>query len=256
MRLNNSKTKGETHRSRRIYSLCLEVTLSLFAQDPSATAANLVQQLRNSTQINTIFGQAIAKYDTLNQCWVSFDLQQTGGMGVKIFAKIELSILQLFAVTTDNKLYVLYAGPGFTSPSVRTVGICSNTLYANNNIRMNNPGWEIKPSEFRLILNKITETGTVSVTPFVNNRVARIAQNNPIVKTINYSAPPFTYVSPTNLPDVNTQLNNLLFSLPNNEQCWKLYFYISWTTGSVTQFSTRMLDLTPMNPLTSQKSTV
>jgi len=82
--------------------------------------------------VNTIFGYAILKYDTINKCWTSVDLQQTDGKAIKKFTKIELSLRRLYALTEDDMLYELYIGPSMTTPSFRTIGVCANVIYENS----------------------------------------------------------------------------------------------------------------------------
>jgi hypothetical protein len=202
--------------------------------------------------VNTIFGFAIAKFDTINQCWTSFDISQTGGKRVKIVAKIELTIQRLYAITEDDELYTLYIGPEDAIASVRTVGICANMLYANYNIKMNNPDTEIKLSNFRCIVNKIVGNGIVTFTPLVDNN---LTGQSAITKNIIYTPPDNPYVNPTNLPDINTTLRNLLFSLPNTGQGWKVAGILTWTTGVITQYSAELVNNTPTNPLNSQVTT-
>jgi len=199
--------------------------------------------------VNTIFGYVICKYDTINKCWTSFDVYQTGGKAIKIFAKIELTVRRLYAITEDDKLYALYIGPEKTTASFRTVGICSNILYANSNIRMANPRFEIQLRNTRAILNKITEDCNCSFTPFINNR---LSSSGVIDKIITYQSPAIVNPSSIDLPDVNTQLMNLLWSNPNCEQGWKVFGIFSWTNSSFTQFSMEFNEITPMTPLNSQ----
>jgi hypothetical protein len=59
-------------------------------QSPTASAAILYNDYELYA-VTTIFGPAIAVYDTINNCWCSFDMLQTGGKKVKIFGKIELT---------------------------------------------------------------------------------------------------------------------------------------------------------------------
>jgi len=61
--------------------------------------------------------------------------------------------------------------------------------------------------------------------------------------------------SSSDLPDIGTQLTNILFSFPNCQQGWKVFCLISWTGGVLTQFSYELEDLTPMNPLLTQSNT-
>jgi len=200
--------------------------------------------------MNTIFGPAIAVYDTIAGVWTSFDTNQTGGKKIKAFAKIELGVQRLFAITEDNQLYSLYdPSANFDVGSFLSVGISANMLYANRNIQLNNPKSEIKLQEFRAILNRITQDSTFTVIPFTNNRQS--VSVPAITKDISYTAPKIPYVG--NIPDLNTQLTNLYYTFPNLEHGWKVALLISWTGGgSLTQFSTTLMDVTPMNPLLSQ----
>mgnify|MGYP003650203928 CR=1 FL=1 len=199
--------------------------------------------------MNTIFGPAVVVYDTMTGTWTSFDTNQTGGSKIKEFAKIELGVQRLFAITEDNKLYTLYAGTTYDEASFLTLGISAAELSQNG--RIANPKNEIKMTDFRGILNRITQTSTMSVQPFVNNR---LSVNSPIViKSIKYSPPDLVYTG--NIPDLNTQLTNVYYTFPNLEQGWKVALIVSWTGGgSLTQFSANLVDITPMNPLRSQTS--
>lgn len=199
--------------------------------------------------VNTIFGHCIVKYDTINNCWTSFDFQIPNDAAIKILAKIELGVLRLYAATTDNKLYTLYIGPDQSTASFRTIGVCSNILYANTNIRMAQPKNEVKLAKTRCILNKITEDCSCQFIPYVNNRETA---NIPDAKEITFAESSTISSDPYKLPDVDTQLMNLLFSTPDCEQGWKVFGVFTWTNGSFTQFSMEMTDITPENPLNSQ----
>lgn len=199
--------------------------------------------------VNTIFGPAIAVYDTIKQCWSSFDVSQTGGKRVKQFAKIELSIQVLYAVTEDDKIYRLYVGPNKDVAKVRTVGVSSSFLYGNQNIKMANPKMEIQLRNIRAIINNITSDCVVTAELYVNNRRSR---TKTLTKTIKYVAPTYPTNDSLALNDVDSMLENLLWSATEAEQGWKLFLTFSWTNGSLSQFSLEMNDVTPMNPARSQ----
>lgn len=218
-------------------------------QDSSNAAAILFNDYELYA-VNTVFGPAIGVFDTINGCWSSFDISQTGGKRVKQFAKIELTSQVLFAVTEDNKLYRLYAGPGTDVPTIRTVGICSNILYANQNIKMANPRKEIQPIDLRVIFSRLNKDAIAEISLYINDRLS--AKHFEVAKFIPYSNPPVPSDQPFDLDDVDTMLSNALFSLPGAEQGWKAFFTITWNNGSVTQLACSMKDLTPMNPLNSQ----
>jgi len=216
-------------------------------QDYANTAAILFNDYELYA-VNTILGPCIAKYDTVNGCWTSFDFQQTHGKAIKILAKIELTILRLYAVTEDDQLYTLYIGPEATTPSFRTIGISSSILYAGTTIKMSHPKQELKLNKTRVILNKITEDCDCSFTPYANNRVACPVEDKHI--TFEPANPAST--DALRLSDVDTQLMNLLFTTPDAGQAWKYFGVFSWSGGSFTQFSMEHQELLPQNPEISQ----
>lgn len=213
-------------------------------QDATASAAILYNNYE-LYGLNTILGFCIAKYDTLNNCWVSLDFQQTGGKAVKMFAKIELSIQRLYAVTVDNELYTCYIGPDVTAPSFRSIGICSSIIYAGSTIKTACPKLELRIDKVRAILNRVTTDCSCTLDTFCNNRQIK---SGPLYKNIKFEASPTLSLNPLSLSDVNTQLMNLMWTVPDAEQGWKYFLNFSWTNGSFTQFSTEMQELTPMNP--------
>lgn len=217
-------------------------------QDPTQAAAILFNNYEIYA-VNTIFGSALAKYDTVNNCWVAFDLLQIANKPVKILAKIELTTSQLFAVTTDNSLYTLYAGEDYNPGLVRTIGVSAGLLYANYDISLKHPKSEIKPINIRVINNKVQSSGTMTLTPYINNRLSLTGS---IKKTISYSPPTDVSSNVTDLPDVNTQLSNLYFNLTGREQGWKMFAMIQWNTGVISQYSFELENLNPQNPNRTQ----
>ena len=235
------------------FSANISVALKDITQDGINSAAVLFDNYELYS-INTIFGPAIAKYDTKNNCWVSFDTQQTNGKRVKQFVALQIDVLALFAITEDDQVYQLYASKAKNdSGFVRTVGVCSNMLYANSNVKMNNPRSEIKLQNVRIIVNRLEEDANVSLTAFVNNRVS---STGTITKKISYEAPQIEYKGAFSLNDVNTQIVNTIFPMNDCEQGWKTFSIISWTGGVITQYSMEMLDLNPQNPLRSQETVI
>lgn len=235
--------------SATVQGAFLNENKSTIVQDSLNSAATLFDNYELYS-VNTIFGPAIIKYDTINGCWVSFDVSQVTGFRIRQFAPLQINVLALFAITEDDNVYQLYADPVNNDvPSFRSVGITTNLLYANYNIKMNNPKDEVKLLNTRLILNGITENGNVSFTAFVNNRLSPLGKST---KNITYTPPSTVLEDQYSLPDVNTQLSNVMFSVPNSAQGWKVFGVYSWTQGSLTQFSMELERLSPMNPMTSQ----
>lgn len=197
--------------------------------------------------MKTAYGYGIVVYDTLNKDFCSLDLQQTGGSAIKQFAKIELDVLELYAVTADDNVYQLYVGPSFDEAIVRTRAVTWGDENGNQFPRM-----EIKPDNYRVIINNIVDDSTITGSVFVNNRLAVKAET----KEITYTKPAIPYTSSPTFPDVDTQLNNLLWSVPNSAQGFKVFCLLQWTGGgSITNWSIKCQDLTPLNPPTTQANT-
>lgn len=217
------------------------------------TAAAIVIDNYELYAMNSVYGAVIAVYDTINNCWAAFDTEQTRGMKIKQFAKIDLGVQRLYAVTEDDKMYQLYTSSEYSSASFVTTGISSLALLRNAQEAVNFAQVEVKPASFRCVLNRITEDCEVTVGMFINNRISATAF---ATKSITYVPPVIAYADTAIVPDANTQLNNLFWMFPNSEQGWKTSFLVSWTgSGSVTLFAASFTLASPMNPPTTQANT-
>ena len=201
--------------------------------------------------LNTIYGPVIAVYDTITNSWCGFDTEQTGGSKIKQFAKIDLGIQTLYAITEDDNLYELYASNEYSTSTMISLGVTSRiTEDAVQKLGKN----EIKPSELRCVVNRITQDSSMTAALFVDNRQS---QGGFVKKDITYRTPPIPYTGTTPIPDVNDQLTNLYWMLSSSEQVWKVAYYFQWTGGcSLTQFSAVVKNQTPMNPPMTQATTV
>jgi len=201
--------------------------------------------------LNTIYGPVIAVYDTITNSWCGFDTEQTGGSKIKQFAKIDLGVQSLYAITEDDQLYELYAGGEYSTSTMISLGVTSRiTEDAIQKLGKN----EIKPSELRCVVNRITQDSSVTAALFVDNRQSQVGF---VQKDITYRPPPIPYTGDTPIPDVNSQLTNLYWMLSNSEQGWKVADYFKWTGGcSLTQFSATVKNQTPLNPPMTQSTTV
>lgn len=244
----NAVEQVQNEGRNSVFSNTIQGAINGIIQDATVCSATYFDNYELYS-VMTIFGAAIIKYDTVNMCWVSFDIQQVPGKRIKQFAPLQINVLALFAITEDDKVFQLYASPTqFDTGVVRSVGVCSNILYANIDIKMNNPKMEVKLNSVRIILNKLTEDSNITMSAFCNNRLV----SGPSTKLITYEAPAATYVDPYVLPDVNTQLSNVMFNTPSVKQGWKVFVQLSWTGGVITQYSMELDNLTPQNPLNSQ----
>lgn len=235
------------------FTLEIQDAFTGVTQDASF-AAGILYNNYELYAMQTIFGPALAKFDTINQCWTSFDVAQTAGKRIKILAKIELSIQRLYAITEDDRLYTLYIGPENAIGSFRSIGISANALdEANENVKLNNPQFQIKPINLRVIVNNITKDCTITYTPYVDNRLTMAGRFD---KKITFELPQIASTDLYKLPDVNTMLSNIFFNTVSVEQGWKMFGLISWDEGSITQFSIDAIINTPQNPINSQITTV
>ena len=220
--------------------------VSSIVQDPNYSSGILFDDYELYA-CDSIFGPVIAVYDTINSCWVGFDISQTNGQRIKKLAKIELDIQALYAITEDDKLYKLYNGPLVDKALFRTIGLCANIIWAGNNVKYANPKYELHPRVMRVILNNITSDCDIELSAYVNNRLSTTDS-----KTIRFESPTTPTTNKLALADVDTQLENLYWNLANTVHGWKVFAVLSWTGGSVTQFSAEFADVTPMSSLNSR----
>jgi len=189
--------------------------------------------------VNTTLGYGLLVYDTVNSCYQSLDIAQLNGAGAKQFAANTISGLNLFAITTDDYLYQLYAATAYDKAYIRLGSVCNL-----------NPKKELKVSECRVIMTNITQECDVSVSLFTNNRY-----DETLISKIGYSAPSNIYTGQSVGTDIGTQTNSILFSFVEASQGWKSCVAISWTGGaSLNTVSIGTIDYTPMQPLTTQSS--
>ena len=202
----------------------------------SSQAAAILYNNYELYGVNTIYGPALAVYDTILSCWTSLDLLQIPTQ-IKILAKIELTIQRLYAIGIDDNLYELYGGTEFATSYVR-LGAAANE-----------PKFAHKLTDVRLVLNNVTKDCEVSATVFTDNRVS---DQPTITKKITYSQPTPVYTGPINMPDVNTMCQPVSFMFPNTQQGWKTFALLSWNNGNLTTVSMTLTEAQPMNQLTSQ----
>lgn len=205
--------------------------------------------------VTTTYGDVIAVYDTLLGCWTAFDDAQVGGAKIKAFAKIELGVMRLYAITDDDQLYTLFESDQYAPATVVTQSVTTTQLYNNENVKLANSKSEIKLNEFRCILNHIVQDSAMTLTFVTNNRMSPAVPT--MDKLIRYVPPKVYYNGSLQIPYINSQLTNIFFSMPNMEQGWKTYVIMTWSgSASIVQYGMSMIDQTPMNPLRSQTTTI
>lgn len=198
--------------------------------------------------LDTYLGPVIGVFDTLTNSWVGFDNAQTGGAYVKMFAKIELTIQRLYAITSDDKLYTLYSGTEY-APLMRTQSISPNNLTLGQNKVADQS--EHKITKVRLSFNSVDADFDVEVTPIVQNELTPVGT---MEKSWNFQPPTTEYTGAGKLSDNNLNIANLLFSMPNCSQGSRSYALVTWTTANeLASISFDCTDITGNNnPLRSQ----
>jgi len=114
-------------------------------------------------------------------------------------------------------------------------------MYGGNAIKIANPRIQMKLLKARAVIDKIKKSGTVTCTPYADNRLA----TPPIPKQVIYEPPSTASTDILKLTDVDTQLTNILYNCSGAEQGWKYFLTFTWDIGSFVQFSTEMDDLSP-----------
>ena len=219
------------------FSAPISIAFTNIVQDASLSAAILYDNYEFYAVTST-FGTSIVVYDTILACWASFDLSQTGGKRIKAFAKIELSIQRLYAITEDNELYTLYEVENNSTAYVR-LGAVANLPKTSQSV-----------GNIRCVLNNVTADCEISAIPFTDNR---LSEKSVQTKQVTYVPPVYPYTGIVNMSDLNTQLTNVLFSFPNGQQGWKSFPVIQWTgTSSLVYVSMDIKEGNTMNPLMAQ----
>lgn len=188
--------------------------------------------------VNTTSGPALVVYDTLNSVYASLDTLQLSGSLAKQFAAFAVQELALFAITDDDRVVQLYGAESNDTATIRLGAVCEQ-----------NPAKEMKVNNVRAVFTNITENTTVTVSLFVNNRLAKSLST-----TIAYVNPVYNWTGPNIGNDVGTQTNNLFFDFSDAQaQGWKSFIVLSWTgAASLTSTAVNTQDLTPSNPPMTQ----
>jgi hypothetical protein len=190
--------------------------------------------------VNTVLGYVLVVYDTINNVYSSIDTAQLGNHAAKQFATISTDTNAIYCITDDDRVVQLYAAATKDNATIRLGAVSEQ-----------DPNKEQKVQKVRAVMTNITQNVNVTCQLFVNNRLSGSS-----VQTLNYVPPGNTYSGVGLGPDINTQTNNLLFSLPDSQQGWKSFVVLSWTGGaSLTAVSISTQDYTPLQALKTQAVT-
>jgi len=190
----NAVEQAQNEGRNSEFSATVQAAFDGIIQSQTATAAILYDNYELYA-VNTIFGAAIAVYDTILSCWASFDIGQVP-VQIKQLAKIELTIQRLYAIGVDDNLYELYGSKEEATAYVRLGAVAGD------------PKFSQKLQNVRCILNSITENCTISCIPFTDNRQI---ESNVQTKNITYTDAPFPYTGLLDMPDIDTLCQPVFF---------------------------------------------
>lgn len=253
LRSYNSVSQLQNEGRNSVFSLTVSKLFAGVTQTSTSSAAILFDNYALFA-VNTIYGNIIIVYDTLNKCFVSMDTQ-TNGVAVRQFAKIDTDVQRLYCFTANDEVFQLYAGingdstPQFATSSLRIQSICAGVIYASSNIKMQCPTKETQLKEFRAVLSGFRQQSQVTATFFVDNRQA----TQPATHNVKYLPPSIPYGGDVPYDDVDSGLINLLWTVTNCQQGWKTFAVVSWNGGgSITNMYAALGDISPKNSLKAQ----
>jgi len=187
--------------------------------------------------VNTVMGYVLVIYDTITGNYTAIDSDQIGNNAVKQFAAIQIDSLNLYAITSDDRVIQVFGSIEALQGIIRLGAVCTQ-----------DPKKEIKVTNVRAIFTNITQDFSITCSIFTNNRL-----DGEITTKI--ACPPYTdgYTGESIGSDVGTQTNSIVFPFPNASQGWKCFPVITWTGGaSLASVSISTQDATPMQPPMTQ----
>ena len=177
--------------------------------------------------VDTVYGNIIAVYDTLVAQWVALDILDIGRI-------IQFSLLdtqgdtQLIVMTNDNKLYQLYKTSQASVPAAmltRAFTVGSNATGADGIDTLSN---EIKSDRLELIFKSGTVDGEVTVTEICDG-----SNTNSLTQPIALNTD--EEISPVNLRTTKRYSENIkrnTFVFRDSLKGYKLSYLIQWTSDA------------------------
>lgn len=178
--------------------------------------------------VDTIWGNIIAVYDTLVSQWVAFDI--LGIARIKQYALVDTEgDTQLIVVTTDDNVYQLYSNTAASlQASLLTRAFTSTSGPALQTDTSTN---EIKSNRFELIFYRGTVNGIASVTEVCDG-----STTNALTQSVEGNDT--QDISPINLvttKQYNEQIKRNTFVFRDSLKGYKLSYLISWTSDAAMQ---------------------
>jgi hypothetical protein len=197
----SKQTKIETNNS--VFSLTIATLFenvfdssNTILQQSNTVAATVFKNYAMFSVQTLKYGYKLVLYDTFNKCWVS--MVDLGGAGIKQFISLMPNANKLYAITTDNRIFDVFASGNLLDASFNT---CA---FSYSNI-----SYEQKLFSLRVCV-KNSNGGMLTITPSVD-QIARVPMNKPI--------------------NGKRNVNNLLFVPVNAYVGWQIGYNISWTGG-------------------------
>jgi len=168
---------------------------------------------------NSRYGAVVAMYDKIRQKWASF-IRIGDGVKVKQFASLMPNENKLFAITTNDKVYELFAS---ATPATGVVML--------RDFGIDDPIREQKTDSARLVIKNQLVDGIMQVNVYADNLLAQSDS-----KTLVANVPTTDFSAAYAINRGAKGLNNLLYEFkrtPRNG--WLIGYILAWTGGGELQ---------------------
>lgn len=163
--------------------------------------------------VNTVYGQVLVIFDTVSQKYVGYD-QYTGVATITQFADVTTNTSRkLFALTSDNKIYELFANTTSETCQLFIGEFCGD-----------NASKEQKPYRLRAVFIDAKQDGTVIASPYLD-RVKGGTFRNFVKGSVVSEEVPLIVPFGTALSDT---VKVVSIDLGREAQGWKVGVLISW----------------------------
>lgn len=180
--------------------------------------------------LDTRYGNLMCIYDTLSEKWVALDI--TVVSQIKQFAIVEtLTTSKLYAITTSNELFQLFAGPLTETAMLKTKAFTAAEP-SNEDIRypLKTTTVEHKSAYLRLMFNSGTFDGQCTVLEWVDEQLSHDnVETKPLKGVVCGVKFP---VRPPIRPDTEQQVDNPMFSLTRGLNGKKISCVVIWSNDA------------------------
>ena len=168
--------------------------------------------------VETVYGPAVVVFDELMRVFSSVDIYE-GLAGIKQFAEIKTDLeRKLICITTDNKFYELFSGPGLESVGFFFGERAASKKQGDVEVRVAQ-----KPIYVKAVFTDVVESGTVSMTPYTDERSGTLLSKELIQSTI-VDVPP----RPLPFHSNDDRVKAVFFDISDGSEGFKSGFWMRW----------------------------